>query len=294
MIGDANGVRNGECKMPSTSTAVLFGIDYRDGKGALAHIQPADIKSFQEGKSFVAEYIGGAAGQENAALTAADASALIAQGLSIVSIYENRPPGQPGMSDTDPSGNYTSAWVDYFQLGQGTTDAQNAIGGASSAGQLTGAIYFAIDLNPAKSTDPTTGLNRISEATALNQIDEYFQEISAYFNSYNQQQGTSYQIGVYGAGDVLATIVADPLVNAGGTQAFTWLAAPTSWPGYSTFTAWDIKQYDNDQFQIDGRNVDLDQTSGGFFGQWGIDAQVCSRTHERIHRESAEQFKAQP
>ena len=268
--------------MQSTSTAVLFGIDYRDEKGALAHIQAADIKSFQGGKSFVAEYIGGAAGQGNAALTETDASALVAQGLSIVSIYENRPPGQPGMSDTDPSGNYTSAWVDYFQPGQGTTDAQNAISGASSAGQLTGAIYFAIDLDPAKSTDPTTGLNRISEATALNQIDEYFREISAYFNSYNQQQGTSYQIGVYGAGDVLATIVADPLVNVGGTHAFTWLAAPTSWPGYNTFTAWDIKQYDNDQFQLDGRNVDLDQTSGGPFGQWGIAAQVCSERIEQI------------
>jgi glycoside hydrolase-like protein len=280
--------------MPSTSTAVLFGIDYRDEKGAFAHIQAADIKSFQGGKSFVAEYIGGAAGQGNAALTAADASALVAQGLSIVSIYENRPPGQPGMSDTDPSGNYTSAWVDYFQPGQGTTDAQNAISGASSAGQLTGAIYFAIDLDPAKSTDPTTGLNRISEATALNQVDEYFREISAYFNSYNQQRGTSYQIGVYGAGDVLATIVADPLVNVGGTPAFTWLAAPTSWPGYNTFMAWDIKQYDNDQFQLDGRNVDLDQTSGGPFGQWGIAAQVCSERIEQIHRESAEQFKVKP
>jgi hypothetical protein len=128
------------------------------------------------------------------------------------------------MSDTDPSGNYTSAWVDYFQPGQGTTDAQNAISGATSAGQLTGAIYFAIDLDPAKSTDPTTGLNRICEATALNQIDEYLREISA----------------------------------------------------------------------LDGRNVDLDQTSGGPFGQWGIAAQACSDRIEQIHRESAEQFKIQP
>ena len=260
--------------MSTTSTAVLFGIDYRDSAGALAHIDAADIKSFQGGKSFVALYIGGAAGQGKAALTAADASALVAQALSIVSIYENRPPSQPGMSDTDSSGNYTSAWVDYFQPGQGTQDAQNAISGANSAGQLTGAIYFAIDLDPAKSKDPITGSNRISEAAALNQIDEYFQEISAYFNSYNQQNGTSYQVGVYGAGDVLATIVADPMVTAGGTRAFTWLAAPTSWPGHDTFTTWDIKQYDNDKFQLDGRNVDLDQTSGGSFGQWGIAAQT--------------------
>jgi hypothetical protein len=258
------------------STAVQFGIDYRDTQGALAHIKPADIAAFQGGKSFVIEYIGGAQGQGNAALTAADASALEAQGLYIVSVYENRPPGQPGMSDTDSSGNYTSSWVDYFsQPGQGTMDAQNAISGAMSAGQFTGAIYFAIDLDPAKSTDPTTGLNRISEASALNLIDTYFQEISAFFNSYNQSNGTSYQIGVYGAGDVLSTIVNDPLVTACGSQAYTWLAAPTSWPGYETFTAWDLQQYDNDQFQLNGHNVNLDQTSGGQFGEWGVVQSPC-------------------
>jgi hypothetical protein len=60
----------------------------------------------------------------------------------------------------------------------------------------------------------------------------------------------------------------------GFAKAFTWLAAPTSWPGYDTFTAWDIKQYDNDKFQLDGRKVDLDQTSRGSFGQWGIAACV--------------------
>ena len=95
-------------------SGVLFGIDYRDPSGGLADIKPADIKSFQGGKSFVIEYIGIAQGQGNAALTAANASALESQGLSIVSVYENRPPGQPGMSDTDSTGNYTSAWVDYF------------------------------------------------------------------------------------------------------------------------------------------------------------------------------------
>ena len=213
-------------------SGVLFGIDYRDSMGALADIKPADIKSFQGGKSFVIEYIGIAQGQGNAALTAADASALESQGLSIVSVYENRPPGQPGMSDTDSTGHYTSAWVDYFsQPGRGTTDAQNAISGAGAAGQLTGAIYFAIDLDPARSTEPTTGLNCISEAAALNLIDKYFQDVSAYFNSYNQLHGTSYQIGVYGAGDTLSKIVNDPLVTANGSHAYTWLAAPTAWPG---------------------------------------------------------------
>ena len=84
---------------------------------------------------------------------------------------------------------------------------------------MTGAIYFAIDLDPAKSTDATTGLNRISETAALNLIDQYFQEISAYFNSYNQLHGTSYQIGVYGAGATLSEIASGPLVMSDGSHA---------------------------------------------------------------------------
>ena len=84
MVADAN-----------TSTRALFSIDYRDPAGALVHITPADISSFQGGKSFVIEYIGVAEGQGKAALTAADATALENQGLSIVSVYENRPLGQP-------------------------------------------------------------------------------------------------------------------------------------------------------------------------------------------------------
>ena len=248
----------------------LFGIDYRDSAGALAHVTPADIKSFQGGKSFAIEYIGVAQGQGNNALTAANVSALESAGLSIVSVYENRPSSGGGMTDTASNGTYTSAWVDYFSHpGQGTTDAQNAINGANSAGQLTGAIYFAIDLDPAKSTDPVTGLNRVSEATALNLIDKYFEDISSFFNSYNQTHGTSYQIGVYGAGDTLSKIVNDPLVTSDGSHAFTWLAGATAWAGSKTFTTWDIQQSNNDQFQLDGRKVDLDQSSGPDFGDWG-------------------------
>jgi hypothetical protein len=273
--------------MSTTSTAVLFGIDYRDSAGALAHVTPADIKSFQGGKSFAVEYIGVAQGQGNNALTAANASALESAGLSIISVYENRPSSGGGMTDTASNGTYTSAWVDYFSHpGQGTTDAQNAISGANSAGQLTGAIYFAIDLDPAKSTDPATGLNRISEATALNLIDKYFEDISAFFNSYNQTHGTSYQIGVYGAGDTLSKIVNDPLVTADGSHAFTWLAGATAWAGSKTFATWDIQQSNNDQFQLDGRNVDLDQTSGGPFGEWGIAAQTIQNNYFGITRGS--------
>ena len=232
-------------------TNVLYGLDYRDPAGALVHIRPADIASFQGGKSFVIEYIGVAQGQGNAALTASDAAALESQGLSIVSVYENRPLGQPGMSGTDPQGNYTSAWVDYLSHpGQGATDAQNAIMGAASAGQLSGAIYFAMDFDPARSTDPITHTNRISETTALNLIDKYFQDISLYFNNYNEMHGTSYQVGVYGAGDTLSKVVNDPLVMVDGNHAYTWLAGATAWAGSNTFSAFDLKQYDNDKFKL--------------------------------------------
>jgi hypothetical protein len=269
---------------PSNTAAPQFGLDYRDSTGALAHITPADIKSFQGGKSFAIEYIGIAQGQGNAALTAANAVALENQGLSIVSVYENRPTSG-GMTDTDPHGNYTNSWVSYFSHpGQGTIDAQNAISGATAAGQFTGAIYFAIDLDPAKSTDPTTHQNIISEASALNLIDAYFQQIATYFNDYNQQHGTSYQIGVYGAGDTLTKIANDPLVVADGVHAYTWLAGATAWAGSKTFTGWDIQQYDNDQFQLDGRNVDLDQTSGQPFGAWGISAQTVQNDYLGITR----------
>jgi hypothetical protein len=252
------------------TTMTSFGIDYRDPAGALAHVKPADIQSFQGGKSFVVEYLGGADGQGNAGLTASDAFALESQGLSIASVYENRPAGQPGMSDTDPQGHYTSAWVDYLsQPGQGATDAQNAINGAIAAGQLTGAIYFAMDFDPAKSTDPTTHQNRVSETAALNLIDKYFQDVSASINNYNQLHGTSYQVGVYGAGDTLAKVASDPLVMAGGSHAYTWLAGATGWAGSSTFATSDLKQYDNDQFQLDGRKMDLDQSSTLDFGAWG-------------------------
>ena len=67
------------------------------------------------------------------------------------------------MTDTDSQGHYTSGLVDYLsQAGRGTTDAQNALNAAVSAGQSSGAIYFAMDFDPAKSTDPTTNHNRIS------------------------------------------------------------------------------------------------------------------------------------
>ena len=243
------------------SSTVQFGIDYRDQAGALAHFSPADIISFQGGKQFAVEYTGITDGVGY--LRSSDASALVSKGLSIVSVYE-----KAGMSDTDSVGHYTSGWVDYFsQPGQGTTDAQSAINAANLDGQLTGAIYFAVDLDPSKSLDPSTGQNRVSETKALDLIDTYFKDASAYINSYNQLHGTSYEIGVYGAGDTLSKIVNDPSVLVDGKPAYTLLAAPSTWPGFATFTTWNIEQMIMPYIRLTA--VDLDRTSGQPFGSWG-------------------------
>ena len=46
------------------------------------------------------------------------------------------------------------------------------------------------------------------------------------------------------------------------------------------------KQYDNDQFQLDGRKVDLDQTSGHPFGEWGISAHTIQNDYFGITRDT--------
>src|SRR5262249_36883460 len=147
-------------------------------------------------------------------LRATDAIALEQQNLSIVSLFE-----KAGMSDTGANGTYTNAWVNYFNnngaLGQGTADAIDAIAAARAAGQMSGAIYFGINLDPANARIGSR------EPAVLAEIDEYFREISAYF----PQVGAPYSIGVFGAGATLNYLAADP---SSGLK-YAWLA--DSWMG---------------------------------------------------------------
>jgi len=226
--------------------SVQYGID-ADG---LASIVPGDLAAFQGGKQFAVGYLG--TDDQADYLRPAEAAALIAKGVSVVSVYETQ-----GMSDTGPDGNYSNAWVQYFVPGQGAADAAAAIAGAKAAGQANGAIYFAIDLDPGAGIDAAG----ISETDALAHIDEYFQEIRAYFT----KVGAKYDIGIYGAGDTLAKIMGDSAVGA----KFSWLADASGWAGNATYTGETIQQYQNNAFSIDGVAVDLDRSSGSSYGQWG-------------------------
>jgi hypothetical protein len=259
------------------TTTPQQGIDYRHSEGAA--LSPTDIKAANQqypdqyiGQTkFVIEYIGVTDGEGY--LRPTEAGQLKDAGLQIVSVFEKSISGQPGMSDTD-NGNYTNAWVQYFVPGQGAADAERAMNAAQKAGQQSGAIYFAIDLNPGEAR------SGISESAALAKIAEYFEEIETYF----VQHVSPYDIGVYGAGDTLAKIAGDPLVN----PKYTWLAGAPGWTdsspsstlaGHSTFTNWTIKQYDNGVTPVGDVPVDLDQTKGTSFGQWVPGDQSGSGTH---------------
>ena len=224
--------------------SVQYGID-ADG---LASIAPGELAAFQGGKQFAVGYLG--TDDQADYLRPAEAAALIANGVSVVSVYQTQ-----GMSDTGPDGNYSNAWVRYIVPGQGTADAAAAIAGAKAAGQTNGAIYFAMDLDPG-----SADLSGLSEADALAHIDEYFQEIRAYFT----KVGAKYDIGIYGAGDTLTKIAGDPATGV----RLTWLADASGWAGNATYTGETIQQYQNNAFSIDAIPVDLDRTSGSAYGQW--------------------------
>ena len=203
------------------------------------------------GYQFAIEYIGTAS---NAGyLRASDSSALARQGRSIVSVY-----AKAGMSDKNVDGSYNNAWVSYFNnngaLGQGTADAIDAINAAKAAGQMSGAIYFAVNLDPA---DARSG---ITEAAALSEIDEYFREINAYFT----QVGAPYSIGVYGAGDTLSFLQAD----ASAGVKYTWLS--DTWLNeIGAVTSKNLEQTDTSGgAMVGGQSVDLDTAYGSDFGQW--------------------------
>src|SRR5579883_157534 len=234
----------------------LGGIDYRvpvpnGGTTAtpMSYIGAAAIP--HAGYHFAIEYIGtaGNAGY----LREGDSAALVRQGLSIVSVYANA-----GMSGTNADGSYSDAWVNYFSNsgahGQGTADAIDAINAARAAGQTSGAIYFSVNL------DPTDARSGITQAAALAEIDEYFREINTYF----AQVAAPYSIGVFGAGDTLSSLQADP---SSGVK-YTWLA--DTWFGQiGAVSSKSMEQTDTTgSALVGGNSVDLDTAYGADFGHW--------------------------
>src|SRR5262249_31129057 len=234
----------------------IGGIDYRVAANGgttatpTSYVGPAAITA--AGYQFVIEYIGTA---NNAGfLRPSDASALLQQNLSIVSVF-----AKSEMSDKAANGNYSNAWTTYFNnhgaLGQGTADAIEAINAARAAGQTSGAIYFAIDLNPLDVLR-----SGISENAALSEIGEYFHEISAYF----AQAGAPYGIGVYGASDTLSSLLADPSAGV----KYRWLSDRLSGQILAGVGK-NLEQTDTSGGAlVSGHPVDLDTAYTPDFGQW--------------------------
>jgi hypothetical protein len=201
--------------------------------------------------SFVGVYLGVTAGQGY--LTASEATDFANQGLSIVSLYEGSQNHEGIVTPSDPS---------YFTPAQADADAAAAISAALTVGQPLGtAIYFSIDYDPTPSGD-------------FSGIISYFERLRADFNSLSFVGAISgvlaadpYKIGIYGPGDALSKLVADPAVN----PDYTWLDFAAN-----GFTGENIHRIQNNDTS-EGPNTiifdhDLDSARTSDFGQWGISA----------------------
>src|SRR5262245_4900558 len=105
-----------------------------------------------------------------------------------------------------------------------------------------------------------------------------------------RRRGTNRAADILGLGRPSAP---RPVLSPGGggkiwvpsrADSGSWLAGATAWAGSDVFTNWDLKQYDNDKFQLDGRKVDLDQSSGHPFGEWGVSAHAIQNDYFGITR----------
>jgi hypothetical protein len=210
--------------------------------------------------SFIGLYIG----NESNYPTSEQISQLPAN-LQLVSIYE-----KDGMYDSyysDGVATHTFDWESYLTTSQGESDAERACSAAQQAGQTSGCIYFAMDLDP---TDVSqVPLNQIlasgtanaavagfTYANAMNAIIAYFQGINDYFTS----NKITLSVGVYGAGDVLQTILSN------GLATYTWQAAATSWGATGPDANANITQGQQIELSVP---VDPDTTSAAPFGAWG-------------------------
>jgi hypothetical protein len=144
-------------------------------------------------------------------LTRAEAQALSAAGLSIVSIWEF----VSGSRGRIESLNYQA----------GNAEGKRAYKLALAIPQPSGTpIYFAVD----EGYDPA---NREYGGP----IDDYFQGVNDAFAESACGNPPAYAVGVYGPGAVCE------FLKANGRTQYSWLANASRWPGYG-FADWHLKQ----------------------------------------------------
>lgn len=149
--------------------------------------------------TFVGRYLPGS----NYPITKSEKDLLLANNFSIISIWERGAPIS----------------VSYFSSSRGTSDAQQAIAGATNIGQPKGTpIYFAVDYDA-----PVSDIN--------GSIANYVAAIIAEF----KRQGNPYKVGLYGSGAVLERFRSN--------VSYGMLAAGWSWRGTAAYSHHCIMQY---------------------------------------------------
>jgi hypothetical protein len=135
-----------------------------------------------------------------------------------------------------------------FTALRGRQDAERSLILAAENDQPRGsAIYFGVD-------GPWKAPYELANVTA------YFQEVNA------RLAGSGYRVGVYGSGLVCNALLAN------GLAELCWLAAPTSWPDFSTYyqtKKWKLVQLPTTL--CGGRSVDFNLANGveAEYGQFG-------------------------
>ena len=156
------------------------------------------------GYEFVARYL---SRNSQKAISATEAQALAAAGLSVILVYEDGP--------TNAS---------YFTPDRGGQDGLRA---AQQAHLLTSqdgtTIYFAVDYDASD--------NDLSAA-----ISPYFQAVGSSLRNFAAQNNPTYRVGVYGSGFICSSLASAGLAGQG------WLSQSTGWNGFKTYSNWSIQQ----------------------------------------------------
>ena len=135
-----------------------------------------------------------------------------------------------------------------FTALRGGQDAERSLMLAAENSQPRGsAVYFGVD-------------GPWNTSYELAAIMAYFREVNA------RMAGSGYRVGVYGSGLVCNALLAN------GLAELCWLAAPTSWPGFSAWfqtKRWRLVQLPTTQ--CGGRSVDFNLANGpeAEYGQFG-------------------------
>ncbi len=185
-----------------TSWRYLLGYYFYPIKGCDTATELTDARLqtlVNNGYTFVCRYLPGS----TCPMTLAEKNRIVAAGLSIISIFEKNP---------------TS--ISYFSSAQGYSDAQDAINAAVAMGQPANTpIYFAVDYDA-------------SETDIAGAITDY---LVAVYQTFANQQNTSYYMGLYGSGLLLEQF--RPYIS------FTWLSCSVAWRGSTAYSRFCMKQY---------------------------------------------------